>query len=95
MNIFPTDGIRLWGIFLAMHFSGQNQLIIHFVRAGSLAEQIQQLFHRQILLFFTGNIHHDMTVVHHNQPISVSNGITHIVQLKQQNKQFTNMKQEL
>ena len=33
--------------------SGQNQLIIHFIRTGSLTEQIQQLFHSQTLLSLT------------------------------------------
>ena len=38
---------------MAPVLSGQNQLIIHFVRTGSLTEQIQQLFHSQSLLSLT------------------------------------------
>ena len=41
--------------------SGQQQLIVGFVGAGSLAEQVQQLLYGQVLLLIAGHIHHNVT----------------------------------
>ena len=59
--------------------SGQQQLIIRLVGAGGLAEELQQLLYGEVFLLFPGYVYRHMAVVHHDQPVAVGNGITHIV----------------
>ena len=49
-----------------------------FSSAG-LGKKFQQIFYRQLLLFFPFHIHDDVTVLHHDQPIAMGNGVTHVV----------------
>ena len=40
--------------------SGQQELVVGFVGAGGLAEQVQQLLYRQVFLLLAPNVHHNM-----------------------------------
>ena len=58
---------------------GEEELIVYFIGAAGLAEQVQQLLYRQMFLFLTGNIDYDLAVVHHDQTVAIVDGITHVV----------------
>ena len=57
----------------------QHQLVADFIRTAGLREQVQKLLYSQVLLLLAGDIDYHVTVVHHDQAITMGDGITHVV----------------
>ena len=53
--------------------------MISFITATDFAEQFKQLMNRQFFLFFSGYINDDAALVHHDQAVTMLNGIFQVM----------------